>query len=141
MFSDMTPEEITAQFDIHDLDADGIVTIEEAYHVFTHEDTVEVVTEKVQKILEEVADEDGNFDETEFLAAFNVLQSSGMLPETTSAEVVEVFDYVLEQYNQDAAEPAESIPSIALFVVMKDVVGEAWTKFIEQVEQTEAGNI
>ena len=84
--------------------------------------------------MEEVADEDGNFDETEFLAAFNVLQSSGMLPETTSAEVVEVFDYVLEQYNQDAAEPAESIPSIALFVVMKDVVGEAWTKFIEQVE-------
>ena len=79
------------------MDADGTVTIDEAYHVFTHAETVQEVTEQVWDIWEEVdVDEDGNFDKTEFLAAFNVLQSVGVLSETDLAEVMKVYNHVLQ---------------------------------------------
>lgn len=45
------------------MNGDGTVTADEAYQVFTHEETVEEVTKRVEDIWEEVdADEDGLLD-------------------------------------------------------------------------------
>jgi len=45
-----------------------------------------------------------------------------------------VYDYVLEQYNATADEPVTKIPTVAVLYIMKDVAGEAWDKFVQQVE-------
>jgi len=37
----MDAAEVLAQFDVHDLDGDGTVTLEEAYQVFTQDDEAE----------------------------------------------------------------------------------------------------
>lgn len=69
-----------------------------------------------------------------------MLQSIGVLPQTDSTEVVKAYNYVLDQYNKDAAEPADSIPTLAVFVTMKDVAKEAWEKFLQQIDQNEEWN-
>ena len=56
------------------MNGDGTVTVEEAYQVFTREETVEEVTQRVQQIWDEVdEDQDGALDSNEFIASFNVL--------------------------------------------------------------------
>ena len=47
LFEDMSQAEILAEFDVHDLNGDGAVTIDEAYQVFTHPETVEEVSQRV----------------------------------------------------------------------------------------------
>ena len=78
------------------MNGDGTVTVEEAYQVFTHEETVEEVTQRVQQIWDEVdEDQDGALDSNEFIASFNVLKDIGVLPETAVEEVQAAYDFVL----------------------------------------------
>lgn len=120
------------------MNGDGTVTVEEAYQVWTHEETVEEVTERVQQIWDEVdKDEDGQLDSTEFIATFNVLKDIGVVPETSVEEVQAAYDYVLAEYNSTAQTPVDKVPTVAVLYIMKDVAGEAWGKFLEQIENDE----
>jgi len=57
-----------------------------------------------------------------------------VLPETDSAEVKAVFDYVLTEYNATAVEQVTKIPTVAVLYILKDVAGEAWDNLVQQVE-------
>ena len=57
-----------------------------------------------------------------------------MLPETGAGEVQAAYDYVLAQYNATAQTPVDKVPTVAVLYIMKDVAGEAWDKFLEQIE-------
>jgi len=74
---------------------------------------------------------DSKLDETEFLASVNTLEAIGLIPETDTSEVLDVYDYVLEKYNETAVEQVEVVPTSAVLVLMKDVTAEAWTNFVQ----------
>jgi len=93
------------------------------------------VTERVKGIYESAdADMDSNLDETEFLASINVLETVGLLPETDVSEVMDVYDYVLETYNETAVNKVTTVPTVAVLYMMKDVTNEAWTNFVQRIQ-------
>lgn len=93
------------------------------------------MTERVKGIYESAdADMDSNLDETEFLASINVLETVGLLPETDVSEVMDVYDYVLETYNETAVNKVTTVPTVAVLYMMKDVTNEAWTNFVQRIQ-------
>lgn len=79
------------------------MTRDEAEHVYNHVETIQEVTERVEEIYESAdTNMDSQLDETEFVASIEVLKTIGLIPETTTAQVLDVYDYVIDKYNETA---------------------------------------
>lgn len=134
MFDDMTEAEILAQFDLHDLNDDGLVTVVEAEHVFYHAETIQEVTETIDGMWDTVdQDENGDLDETEFLAAYEVLHELELLPDTDAAAILEVYNEQLVKYNDSVATPEEQVsvlPMSAVLDLMREATVQAWNDIL-----------
>ena len=134
MFDDMTEEQILAQFDLHDLNDDELVTKDEAEHVFYHAETIQEVTETINGMWDTVdQDENGDLDETEFLAAYEVLHELELLPDSDATAILEVYNYQLVKYNDSVATPEEQVsvlPMTAVLDLMREATVQAWNDIL-----------
>lgn len=111
------------------------MTRAEAEHVYYHVETIQEVTERVEEIYESAdTNMDSKLDETEFVASVEVLKTIGLIPETSTEQVLDVYDYVIDKYNETADTPVETVPVVAVLYLMKDVTSTAWTNFLQKVE-------
>lgn len=134
IFTNISDENILNSFDHYDLDNDGILSKKEAYHVF-HEDAniFEVADRAIESWDSVDVNQSDSLDQTEFLAAVQLLTSSAILPEIPSAEVTLVFDSLLADYNADQTEPVEALPLSSLISTIKEKAPLIWDAILADV--------
>ena len=136
IFQDISDDNILNTFDHYDLDNDGILSKEEAYHVFNEGANMLEVAEQTIEMWDSVdQDQDDSLDQTEFLAAVQLLSSTGVLPQIPSAEVIMVFDAMLAGYNSDKVDQVEALPLSSLISTLKQEAPVMWDAILAEVTQ------
>jgi len=111
MFDYMSGSAILASFDRYDLNDDGILSKQEAYHAFNAGQIILEVAESTMSIFDSVdLDQDDTLNETEFLHGVELLASQGVLPVIDTAEAITVYNNLVTHHNAGADQPVQGLP-------------------------------
>ena len=102
--------------------------------MFYHAETIKEVTETINGMWDTVdQDENGDLDETEFLAAYEVLHELELLPDSDATVILEVYNDQLVKYNDSVATPEEQVsvlPMTAVLDLMREATVQAWNDIL-----------